>query len=84
MPINAFWSYRACAIITDRYGRFRTFLGGGAFFLADEDEQALSSVFLNGQCLVMVAVEGGGCSGSGRGHNIASYKGKMMQLSMCR
>jgi hypothetical protein len=26
-------------------------LGGGAFFLADEDKEAPAPVFLNGQCL---------------------------------
>jgi hypothetical protein len=31
-------------------------LGGGAFFLADKDKEALASVFLNGQRPVMVAV----------------------------
>jgi hypothetical protein len=42
----------------------------------DEGEEASASVFLNGQRLVMVAVEGGGCSGSGRGHDSGSYKGE--------
>jgi hypothetical protein len=55
------------------YGRFRSFLGGGAFFFAAADEEApMSWVFLNCQRLVMVVVEGGGCSGSGRGRGSAS------------
>jgi hypothetical protein len=54
-PTEEFWSYRACAISTDMYGRFLSFLGDGALALALEDE-APTSVFLNGQRLVMVAV----------------------------
>jgi hypothetical protein len=38
---------------------FRSFLGGGTFFLA-LDEEALASVFWKGQRPVMVAVRGGG------------------------
>jgi hypothetical protein len=57
------------------HGWFHSFLGGGAFFLVAEDEEASASVFLNGQHPVIVAVEGGGgCSGSGRGRGSASYK----------
>jgi hypothetical protein len=51
-------------------------LGGGTFFLVDEDKEAPASVFLNGQRPVMVAVEGGVYSGSGRGHNSTFYKGE--------
>jgi hypothetical protein len=57
------------------YGRFLSFLGGGAFFLTTEDD-APTSVFLKGQHPVMVDVEGGGCSGSGHGRDIASYRGR--------
>jgi hypothetical protein len=53
-------------------------MGGGAFFLADKDEEApVSVVFLNGQRPVMVAVEEGGCYGSGRGQGSASYKAEV-------
>jgi hypothetical protein len=59
--------------LTDMYGRFRSFLGGGAFFLVSLDEEASVSVFLNSQCPVMMAVEGvGGCFSSGRGRGSAS------------
>jgi hypothetical protein len=44
-PTEEFWSYRACAISTDIYGRFLSFLGSGALALEDE---APTSVFLNG------------------------------------
>jgi hypothetical protein len=44
-------------------------LGSGAFFLATEDDAPVS-VFLKDQRPVMLVVEvGGGCSGSGRGHD---------------
>jgi hypothetical protein len=55
------------------YNWFRSFLGGSAFFLVALDEDALVSVFLNGQRPVMMAVEGGGgYSSSGRGRGSAS------------
>jgi hypothetical protein len=59
------------------YSWFRSFLGGSAFFLVALDEDALVSVFLNGQRPVMMAVEEGGCYGSGRGQGSASYKAKV-------
>jgi hypothetical protein len=69
-----FWSYRAYAIFTDMYERFRSFLCGNAFFFMAEDEEASASgVFLKGECAIMVVLGGGGAAlFAGHGHCSAS------------
>jgi hypothetical protein len=62
-PTDVFWSYRAYAISTDMYERFRSFLCSSTFFFMAEDEEASASdVFLKGECAIMVVLGGGGAT----------------------